>query len=260
MTLPLMPKATAVWLVENTALTFDQIAAFCGLHALEVQGIADGEVAIGMVGLDPIGNGQLSKDEIERCQADPKARLVLRKPAFELPSKRNKGPRYTPVARRQDKPDAIAWLLKHAAVLSDAQVAKLIGTTKNTINAVRDRTHWNAPNIKARHPVALGLCAQKDLNEAMEKAEAREASRRKREAKGSEPAAAPAPEKTTPDYPDATEPMRQEEPPVPAPAKDTADVFRAFTPVSKEKKPDDEAPVNPGTVWPTNEDAKPSDG
>jgi hypothetical protein len=256
-----MPKATAVWLVENTSLTFDQIADFCGLHALEVQGIADGEVAIGMVGLDPIGNGQLSKDEIERCQADPKARLVLRKPAVELPSKRNKGPRYTPVARRQDKPDAIAWLLKHAAALSDAQVAKLIGTTKNTINAVRDRTHWNAPNIKARHPVALGLCAQKDLNEAMEKAEAREESRRKREAKGTEaPAAAAAPQKSTPDYPDATEVLLQEEPEVPEEAADeAADVFSAFKPTPEEKKPEDEGSVNPGSVWPGGDDAKPSD-
>ncbi len=248
MTLPLMPKATAVWLVENTSLTFDQIADFCGLHALEVQGIADGEVAIGMVGLDPIGNGQLSKDEIERCQADTKARLVLRKPALELPSKRNKGPRYTPVARRQDKPDAIAWLLKHASVLSDAQIAKLIGTTKNTINAVRERSHWNAPNIKARHPVALGLCAQKDLNEAMEKAEAREASRKKREAKGTAPIEAP--QKTTPDYPDANDLLQSEEPEVPGQAKEPADVFSAFSSSPEPKKPDSDSEVSLGSVWP----------
>ena len=167
MALPLMPKATAVWLVENTSLTFEQIAAFCGLHSLEVQAIADGEVAIGMVGLDPVANGQLTKAEIERCERNQDLRLKLLVPDLPLPAARSKGPRYTPITKRGDKPDAIAWLLKHHPELSDAQLCRLIGTTKPTIAAVRDRTHWNAPNIKPRNPVLLGLCTQRELEEAL---------------------------------------------------------------------------------------------
>jgi hypothetical protein len=165
-----MPKATAVWLVENTSLSFEQIADFCGLHRLEVQGIADGEVATGIRGLDPIANGQLTKEELERCQADPTAKLALAKQDLPQPAKRTKGPRYTPVAKRQDKPDGVAWLLRHHPELSDAQVGKLIGTTKNTIAAVRDRTHWNSANIRPRDPVLLGLCSQSELNATVEKA------------------------------------------------------------------------------------------
>jgi hypothetical protein len=170
MATPLMPKATAVWLVENTSLSFEQIADFCGLHRLEVQGIADGEVATGIRGLDPIANGQLTKEELERCQADPTAKLALAKQDLPQPAKRTKGPRYTPVAKRQDKPDGVAWLLRHHPELSDAQVGKLIGTTKNTIAAVRDRTHWNSANIRPRDPVLLGLCSQSELNATVEKA------------------------------------------------------------------------------------------
>ena len=154
---PLMPKATAVWLVENTGLTFEQIAEFCGLHALEVQAIADGEVAAQMQGLDPVANGQITADEIKRCEADPTAHLQLSEQAQPVPLVKHKGPRYTPISKRQDKPDAIAWLLKNHPELSDGQISKLVGTTKPTIAAVRDRTHWNSPNIKPRHPVALGL-------------------------------------------------------------------------------------------------------
>jgi uncharacterized protein len=164
---PLMPKATAVWLVENTALTFEQIAAFCGLHSLEVKAIADGEVAVGMVGLDPIANGQLSKEEIERCEKNPNGRLQLLVQDLPQPIARSKGPRYTPVTKRGDKPDAISWLLKHHPDLSDAQLCRLIGTTKPTIAAVRDRTHWNAQNIKPRSPVLLGLCTSRELEEAL---------------------------------------------------------------------------------------------
>jgi uncharacterized protein len=160
----LMPKATAVWLVQNTTLTFEQIAEFCGLHSLEVQGIADGEVAIGIVGLDPTVNGQLTKEEIARCEADPTARLKMQKATIPLPAPRTKGPRYTPVAKRQDKPDAVAWLVRHHPELSDAQISKLIGTTKQTIAAVRDRSHWNFANLRPRDPVLLGLCTQSDLN------------------------------------------------------------------------------------------------
>jgi uncharacterized protein len=166
----LMPKATAVWLVENTTLTFEQIAEFCGLHALEVQGIADGEVAQGMLGLDPTVNGQLSKEEIVRCEADKNERLRMLKATIPLPATRTKGPRYTPVAKRQDKPDAVAWLIRHHPELTDAQISKLIGTTKQTIAAVRDRSHWNFANLRPRDPVLLGLCTQSDLNAAVLKA------------------------------------------------------------------------------------------
>jgi uncharacterized protein len=166
----LMPKATAVWLVENTSLTFEQVADFCGLHTLEVQGIADGEVAVGIVGLDPIANGQLSREEIQRCEADPSQRLQMARHEIPMPAPRTKGPRYTPVSKRQDKPDAIAWLLRHHPELSDAQVCKLIGTTKSTIQAVRDRSHWNSPNLRPRDPVLLGLCTQSDLNATVARA------------------------------------------------------------------------------------------
>ncbi|MDH3594432.1 MAG: DUF1013 domain-containing protein [Rhodospirillales bacterium] len=167
---PLMPKATAVWLVENTSLTFEQIAAFCELHTLEVQGIADDEVAVGIQGMDPIANGQLTREELDRCQNDPTAVLTPAKQDLPQPSKRTKGPRYTPVAKRQDKPDGIAWLLRHHPELRDSQIAKLIGTTKTTILAVKERTHWNSPNIRPRDPVLLGLCSQSDLNAVVERA------------------------------------------------------------------------------------------
>jgi hypothetical protein len=165
-----MPKATAVWLVENTGLTFEQIAEFCGLHALEVQAIADGEVAAQMQGLDPVANGQITTEEIRRCEQDPAARLQLSEQAQPVPLVKHKGPRYTPISKRQDKPDAIAWLLKNHPELSDGQISKLVGTTKPTIGAVRDRTHWNSPNIKPRHPVALGLCTLPELEAAVSRA------------------------------------------------------------------------------------------
>ncbi|MDJ0948910.1 MAG: DUF1013 domain-containing protein [Alphaproteobacteria bacterium] len=170
MTSPMMPKATAVWLVENTALTFKQIADFCGLHELEVQAIADGEIAVGMVGLDPIINGQLTKDELERCSRDPNAVLQIAKTDLPQPQARPKGARYTPVSKRQDKPDGISWLLRNYPELSDAAIGKLLGTTKQTINAVRDRTHWNAANIRPRDPIELGLCSVLDLSAALKKA------------------------------------------------------------------------------------------
>lgn len=166
----LMPKATAVWLIDNTKLTFEQVAEFCQLHALEVKAIADGEVNIGMVGLNPILNGQLTKEEIERCEQDPDARLNLRPVNLPEVTTRQKGPRYTPVAKRGEKPDAIAWLIKNHPELTDGQIVRLIGTTKNTITKIRDRSHWNMNNIKPRDPVFLGLCKQLDLNAAIEKA------------------------------------------------------------------------------------------
>ncbi len=163
MTLPLMPKATAVWLIEKTALTFTQIADFCGMHPLEVQAIADGEVAQGIVGYDPVANSQLTAEEIARCERDPEARLKLLPTTNPLP-KRHKGARYTPVAKRNDRPDGIAFLLRNFPQLSDTQIGKLMGTTKDTIEKVRSRTHWNSANIKPRDPVILGLCTQTDLN------------------------------------------------------------------------------------------------
>lgn len=169
MSQPLMPMATAVWLVDNTALTFKQIAEFCGIHELEIQGVADGTVAINMVGQNPINNGQLTQAEIERCVADPSASLQLDKDSVQaLP--RSKGPRYTPVSKRGDKPDAIAWLVRHHPELSDAQIGRLVGTTKPTIQAIRERTHWNIKNIQANDPVALGLCRQTELDEMVQKA------------------------------------------------------------------------------------------
>ncbi|WP_426956871.1 DUF1013 domain-containing protein [Muricoccus radiodurans] len=161
---PLMPKATAVWLIEKTSLTFDQVAEFVGMHPLEVQAIADGEVAQGIVGYDPIANGQLTREEIVRAEADPNHRLVMLESTLPQPKIRGKGARYTPVAKRNDRPDGIAWLLRNYPALTDAQIAKLLGTTKETIAKVRDRSHWNAANIKPRDPVILGLCTQSDLN------------------------------------------------------------------------------------------------
>ncbi len=172
MSLPLMPKATAVWLIEKTALTFEQIADFCGMHPLEVQAIADGEVAQGIVGYDPVANKQVTLEDIRRCEADPSGRLKLLTSA--LPSaRRGKGGRYTPVAKRIDRPDAIAFVLRNYPHVQDSQIARLLGTTKETIQKVRDRTHWNSANIKPRDPVILGLCKQSDLNDVVAAANAR---------------------------------------------------------------------------------------
>lgn len=185
---PLMPMATAVWLVDNTTLTFKQIAGLCGLHELEVQGIADETVGFNIVGLDPTLNNQLTREEIDRCQADPRAELQLLQD--EVPAKpRTKGPRYTPVSKRQDKPDAIAWLLRNHPEISDAQVSKLIGTTKPTIQAIRDRSHWNIQNIKPLDPVALGLSTQIDLDAVVLKAAKRVAAQVAKEEKAAAKAA-----------------------------------------------------------------------
>lgn len=168
---PLMAKATAVWLVENTTLTFKQIADFCHLHELEVKGIADGDVAVGVRGLDPVTGGQLTRDEIRRSEGDTGRPLQILESKLDVKVKvSTSGPRYTPVSRRGDRPDAIAWLLRYHPELTDAAVMKLVGTTKHTINAVRDRSHWNATNIKPVDPVSLGLCSQLDLDFAVQKA------------------------------------------------------------------------------------------
>ena len=162
---PLMPKATAVWLVENTALSFDQIADFCKLHPLEVKAIADGDSAQGIKGLDPVSTGQLSREEIEKAESDPEIRLRVSDPKVRLPeAKKKKGPRYTPVSRRQDRPNAILWLVRNHPELKDAQIMRLVGTTKSTIAAIRDRTHWNAANLAPMDPVTLGLTSQIELD------------------------------------------------------------------------------------------------
>jgi hypothetical protein len=167
----LMPKATAVWLVDNTSLTFEQIADFCGLHPLEVKGIADGEVARDIRGADPIANGQLSREELDKAGSNPKYRMVAQKSRHqELLKPVKKGPRYTPVSRRQDRPDAIAWFVRNHPEVTDAQVAKLLGTTKATIEQVRNRTHWNSANIKPVDPVTLGLVGQLELDAVVKKA------------------------------------------------------------------------------------------
>ncbi|KAB0678741.1 DUF1013 domain-containing protein [Aureimonas leprariae] len=166
----LMPKATAVWLVDNTSLSFDQIAEFCTMHPLEVKAIADGESAQGIKGLDPTLTGQLSKEEIKRGEGDVKHRLKLSPPKVRVPEAKKSGPRYTPVSKRQDRPNAILWLVRNHPELKDAQVSRLVGTTKNTIQQIRDRTHWNSANLQPMDPVTLGLCSQIDLDLEIEKA------------------------------------------------------------------------------------------
>ncbi|MEA1014792.1 DUF1013 domain-containing protein [Sphingosinicella sp. LY1275] len=165
---PLMPHATASWLVDNSALTFEQIADFCGLHILEVQAIADDTAATKLTGRDPLRAGELTMEEIERGQADPEYRLKLQKEPDKV--RRTKGPRYTPVSKRQDKPDGIAWIIRNHPEVSDGQISKLIGTTRTTIAAIRDRTHWNIANIQPKDPVTLGLTSQRELDAVVAKA------------------------------------------------------------------------------------------
>ena len=166
----LMPKATAVWLVDNTGLSFEQIAQFCGLHPLEVKAIADGESAQGIKGMDPIMTGQLSREEIARGVADPNHRLKLLDPKVRVPDSKRKAPRYTPLSKRQDRPNAILWLVRNHSELKDSQIMRLVGTTKPTIQSIRDRTHWNANSLSPLDPVTLGLCSQIDLDFEVEKA------------------------------------------------------------------------------------------
>jgi len=160
----LMPKATAVWLVDNTALSFDQIADFCKLHPLEISAIADGDTTFGIKGMDPVGTGQLSRDEIKRGEEDPNYRLKLSVSKVRVPEKKRRGPRYTPLSKRQDRPNAILWLLRFHDELKDAQIIRLVGTTKATIEQIRNRTHWNIANLTPMDPVMLGLCSQIDLD------------------------------------------------------------------------------------------------
>src|SRR5690348_2616168 len=181
---PLMPKATAVWLVDNTALSFEQIADFCGLHPLEVKGIADEDVAKGIKGQDPVASGQLTREQIEAAEKNPKLRLKMAPPKYKIPPvKIKKAPRYTPVSKRQDKPDAVYWILRNHPEFGDADIIKLIGTTKATIQKIRERSHWNATNIKAVDPVTLGLCSQLELDLAVTRVNQRRERQAKKAAK-----------------------------------------------------------------------------
>jgi uncharacterized protein len=172
---PLMPIASAVWLIDNTSLTFDQIADFCGLHPLQVKGIADGDVGAGVRGIDPITTHQLTREEIEKGQEDEKYRLKLSRPKTIVADRPKKGPRYTPVSKRQNRPDAIAWMVRNHPEVPDSQIGKLLGTTKTTIQSVRDRSHWNSANLQPQDPVGLGLCTQIDLDMVVRKAAAKKA-------------------------------------------------------------------------------------
>ena len=171
--LPLMPMATAVWLVENTTLTFKQIATFCGLHEVEIQGIADGEVAKGIKAYNPIISGQLSREEIELSSKDENRPLQIKSSDIEISNEEKKTKKYIPISKRQDKPDSALWLLKHHTILKDSQIAKLVGVTKNSVTSIRNKSYWNYNNLNPKDPVALNLFSQKDLVEALEKAERR---------------------------------------------------------------------------------------
>ncbi|MEM7717898.1 MAG: DUF1013 domain-containing protein [Pseudomonadota bacterium] len=175
MSKPIMAKATAVWLVDNTTISFKQIADFCGLHELEVQGIADGDVATGVKGFDPVTNNQLTQDEIDKAEKNPLHKLKLKYNAAAVGEEKRRGPRYTPLSKRQDRPASILWLVKFHPELSDGQISKLVGTTKPTIQSIRERTHWNISNIQPIDPVALGLCKQSELDAAVQKAAAKTA-------------------------------------------------------------------------------------
>jgi hypothetical protein len=186
MNLPLMPKATAVWLIENTSLTFKQIADFCGLHELEIKGIADGDVAVGIKAYNPILSNQLTREEIEASSKDPSRPLKLVEKNIEFEVKKMVGTKYTPISQREDKPSAISWLTKNYPILTDAQICKLVGSTKGTVDAIRNRKHWNMSNISPKDPVMANLCSQTDLQEAIDKAKRKqenEIKKKEREAK-----------------------------------------------------------------------------
>ena len=178
--IPLMPMATAVWLVENTTLTFKQIASFCNMHEVEIQGIADGEVAKGIKAYNPIISGQLSRDEIELSSKDENRPLQIKSADIEISNTEQKIKKYVPLSKRQDKPDSALWLIKQHSILKDSQIAKLVGVTKNSVTAIRNKSYWNFNNLNAKDPVAMGLFSQKELVEAIEKAE-RRIKREKRE-------------------------------------------------------------------------------
>lgn len=267
MVAPLMPKATAIWLIDNTALTFDQIADFCGLHALEIKGIADGDVAQGIKAMDPISNGQLTRSELERCQADPSAKLVLAQSKRDLPTpKKQKGGKYTPLSKRQGRPDAIYWLVRNHAELNDTQISRLVGTTKPTIQNIRNRTHWNMSNLKPVDPVALGLCKQIDLDREVTRA-ARRVERANKEQKKQEQqqAAALSPIESAPIESEPNATMDAPTPPLDDMGKteqsdkidetESANIFADLPDTEKEKEAEDAPDVD--TVFGNFEKAAP---
>ena len=236
-TSPLMPKATAVWLVENTSLTFEQIAEFCKLHPLEVRGIADGEVAAGIKGLDPITSGQLTREELERAAKNPNHHLKLAERKVKVPEiKRAKGPRYTPVSKRQDRPNAILWLLRNHPELKDAQIIRLVGTTKSTIAQIRDRTHWNTQTLTPVDPVSLGLSSQIDLDFEVARAAKDRPAALAAEAGSTllsaEETTAPEPVPASQPFADMSKPKREEEAAI--------DVDSVFAKLKQMKRPVDE--------------------
>jgi len=228
--IPLMPKATAVWLVENTALTFDQISNFCGLHPLEVKGIADGEVGAGIRGRNPMLNHELTREEIQKGEEDSNYKLQLTKRTVVVPEKKRSGPRYTPVSRRQDRPNAILWLVRNHPELSDAAVSRLVGTTKPTIVSVREKSHWNFSNLKPIDPVSLGLSSQIDLDAAVQKAAKRRAKMQPAEPTGA--TLKPASE-TVPNQIITPQPEEQ-----PKAEPDAASVFAGFSSSADDEKED----------------------
>ena len=238
MSQPLMPKATAVWLIDNTALTFDQIAKFCTLHPLEVKGIADGDVAAGVRGFDPIANGQLLREELDKAQEDPTYHMkAIEAKIVATPKKKRKGPRYTPISRRQDRPDAIMWIVRNHPEVPDSQIAKLLGTTKATITAVRDRTHWNSANIKPVDPVTLGLASQIELDEVVRKAAAKKAAMEADKPKVEDDAGLMSPEESLAASEEPVEPEAESE------ELDAEKVFGSFTSTpSEEENSDPEQP------------------
>ena len=224
----LMPKATAVWLVDNTSLSFDQIAQFCGLHPLEVKAIADGEAAQGIKGMDPVITGQLTREEIKRAEADLNHRLKLQEPKVRVPESKRKGPRYTPLSKRQDRPNAILWLVRNHPELKDAQISRLVGTTKSTIEQIRERRHWNSSNLVPMDPVTLGLCSQIDLDFEVQRA-----------SRGREQPAAPAGDTLLPAA--LTERLTPEQAPKPQPKEDDElDADKVFAKLSSLKSKDQE--------------------
>jgi hypothetical protein len=243
---PLMPKATAVWLVSNTSLTFEQIAAFCGLHVLEVKGIADGDVAQGIKGLDPVTSGQLTREAIEDAERDPTRELHLAEPKVVVPeTPTRKGPRYTPVSRRQDRPNAVLWLLRNHPELKDSQIMRLVGTTKPTITQIRERSHWNAPNLTPQDPVTLGLCSQIDLDAEVKKA-ARRLDRDRKDKPGAEKAGTllPTEETTSPTAERKVEIMqpKHEEQREETEQEEQARVFAKLKELSGGERTDDDEP------------------
>lgn len=244
---PLMPKATAAWLVENTSLTFEQVADFCGMHLLEVKGMADGDVAAGIKGMDPISSGQLTREEIKRGEADASYRLRLAESKVEIPQVKSKrGPRYTPVSRRHERPNAVLWLLRNHPELKDSQIMRLVGTTKPTITQIRERSHWNSSNLTPQDPVTLGLCSQTDLDAEVGKAAKRLDKERVAAGPGQAKAGTLLPVAETTNYSSeaSSKPLEEEPPPAETQRQEDARVLAQLKGLSDEDE-DEKAAAQP---------------